>query len=55
MDKNSLVRFINKYYLDGVGNAVVLNSNSEKQQIEVQIAELVTESEQLVQASRRLF
>ena len=33
MDKNSLVRFINKYYLDGVGNAVVLNSNSEKQQL----------------------
>ena len=41
--------------LEGIKNTSTKLSNAEKQQLEVQIAELVTESEQLVQASRRLF
>ena len=41
--------------LEGIRNSSTELSNGEKQQIDVQIAELITESEQLVQVSRRLF
>ena len=30
MNKQKLVRFINKYYLNGIVNSVILNSNSNK-------------------------
>ena len=30
MNKQKLVRFINKYYLNGTVNSVILNSNSNK-------------------------
>ena len=33
MNKQKLVRFINKFYLNGIVNSVVLNSNSENQQL----------------------
>ena len=33
MNKQKLVRFINKYYLNGIVNSVVLNSKSDSQQL----------------------
>lgn len=33
MNKQKLVRFINKYYLNGTVNSVVLNSNSSSQEL----------------------
>ena len=38
MDKNSLIRFINKYYLDGKGESVILISNLEKQTLTTKCA-----------------
>ena len=33
MNKSKLVSFINKYYLNGTVNSVVLNSNADKKQL----------------------
>ena len=33
MNKQKLVRFINKYYLNGVVNSVILNSKSDLQEL----------------------
>ena len=33
MDKQKLVRFINKYYLNGIAESVVFNSNASTQQL----------------------
>ena len=33
MNKQKLVRFINKYYLKGLVQSVILNSNSEQQKL----------------------
>ena len=33
MDKQKLVRFINKYYLGGIGESVLINSSASNQKL----------------------